>query len=69
MTDRAFGPMMNLDFFESEDGFMAKNICYSYVPDHGWTGKGFSIEHAPVDAAEVSIECGRRPVWLYVPCV
>jgi len=39
---------------------MAKNICYSYVPDHGWTAKGFSIEHAPVDAAAVTITCAPR---------
>lgn len=39
---------------------MAKNISYSYVPDHGWTGKGFSIAHAPVDASQVRLVLNPR---------
>ena len=34
---------------------MAKNTSLSYVLDKGWTGKGFEIEHAPVDPAEVKL--------------
>ncbi len=39
---------------------MAKNISFSYVPDRGWTGKGFSIAHAPVDASRVSLTLAPR---------
>ncbi len=34
---------------------MAEKIAYSYVPDRGWTGKGFSIPHAPVQPEEVRL--------------
>jgi predicted peptidase len=34
---------------------MAEKIAYSYVPDRGWTGKGFSIPHAPVQPGEVRL--------------
>ena len=34
---------------------MAEKIAYSYVPDRGWTGKGFSIPHAPVEPEEVRL--------------
>ena len=34
---------------------MAKKIAYSYVPDRGWTGRGFSIPHAPVAPEEVRL--------------
>ncbi len=34
---------------------MAKKIAYSYVPDRGWTGRGFSIPHGPVKAEEVRL--------------
>ena len=34
---------------------MAGNIAYSYVPDRGWTGKGFTIAHGPVKPEEVKL--------------
>ena len=34
---------------------MAEKIAYSYVPDRGWTGKGFSIPHADVGPEEVKL--------------
>ena len=34
---------------------MAKNIIYSYVPDPGWTGRGFSIEHSKVEPSQVKL--------------
>ncbi len=37
-----------------------KNVSYSYIPDHGWTGRGFSIAHDPVDAAEVRLTLAPR---------
>ena len=43
---------------------MAKKIAYSYVPDRGWTGRGFSIPHAPVPQEEVRLTLaprGREP--------
>lgn len=40
---------------------MAKNISFSHVPDAGWTGLGFEIAHAPVDASEVRLELLARP--------
>ena len=43
---------------------MAKKIAYSYVPDRGWTGRGFSIPHAPVPKKDVSLTLaprGREP--------
>ena len=43
---------------------MAKKIAYSYVPDRGWTGKGFSIPHAAVPREEVRLTLaprGREP--------
>ena len=39
---------------------MAKNISFSYVPDHGWTGKGFFIAHAPVDKDQVKLVLSPR---------
>ncbi len=36
------------------------NISYSYVPDRGWTGKGFSIEHEPVEPAAVDLTLAPR---------
>ena len=43
---------------------MAKKIAYSYVPDRGWTGKGFSIPHAAVPKKDVRLTLtprGREP--------
>ncbi len=31
------------------------NIADTYVPDAGWTGRGFEITHAPADAAQVRL--------------
>ena len=31
------------------------NIAYTYVPDAGWTGRGFEISHASVDPAQVRL--------------
>lgn len=39
---------------------MAKSIAYSYVPDRGWTGKGFSIPHAPVPREDVRLSLAPR---------
>ena len=44
---------------------MAKNVAYSYVPDRGWTGRSFSIAHAPVEPEEVKLTLhprGRDPL-------
>ncbi len=58
--------------FEREDYFMAKNISYSYVPDHGWTGKCFSIAHSPVSLSEVTLQLaprGKDPFFVPVKSV
>ena len=34
---------------------MMPNIAFTYVPDAGWTGRGFEISHAPVDPAQVRL--------------
>ena len=34
---------------------MPKNIADTYVPDAGWTGRGFEIAHAPVGAEQVKL--------------
>ena len=39
---------------------MAKKIAYSYVPDRGWTGRGFSIPHRPVKPEEVRLTLRSR---------
>ena len=39
---------------------MAGKIAYSYVPDRGWTGKGFSIPHEPVSPAEIRLTLNPR---------
>lgn len=39
---------------------MAKNTSFSYVPDAGWTGRGFEIAHAPVEASEVKLVLNPR---------
>ena len=39
---------------------MAKNTSYSYVPDAGWTGRGFSITHAPIEASSVRLTLAPR---------
>ena len=31
------------------------NISYTYVPDAGWTGRGFDISHAPVDPSRLRL--------------
>ena len=36
------------------------NISYSYVPDRGWTGKGFSIEHEAVEPAAIDLTLAPR---------
>ncbi len=44
---------------------MGRNIAFSYVPDRGWTGRGFSLEHAPAAADEIRLTLsprGREPV-------
>ncbi len=51
---------------------MSKNIAFSYVPDRGWTGKSFLIEHAPVEASAVTLTLepwGRDPVTVPVRSV
>lgn len=51
---------------------MAKNIAYSYVPDHGWTGKGFSIAHEPVDISKITLTLnprGKEPFQVAVKSV
>ena len=39
---------------------MADCISYSYVPDRGWTGKGFRIDHDSVDPSEVALTLSPR---------
>ena len=44
---------------------MAGNISYSYVPDRGWTGRGFTIAHAPVAPEQMRLTLaprGKEPV-------
>ena len=44
---------------------MARKIAYSYVPDRGWTGRGFSIPHAAVPKKDVRLTLsprGREPI-------
>ena len=36
------------------------NISYSYVPDRGWTGKGFSIDHEPAAPADIDLTLAPR---------
>ena len=31
------------------------NISYTYVPDPGWTGRGFEISHAPVEPSRLRL--------------
>ena len=39
---------------------MADCISYSYVPDRGWTGRGFRIDHESVDPSEVTLTLSPR---------
>ena len=44
---------------------MPKNSSDTYVPDAGWTGRGFTITHAPVDLQQVTLTLaprGKAPV-------
>lgn len=43
------------------------NISYSYVPDQGWTGTGFSITHSTVPAQQVTMQIQARPDAAVVP--
>ena len=48
------------------------NISYSYVPDRGWTGKGFSIEHEAVEPAAIDLTLaprGKEPVKVAIKSV
>ena len=39
---------------------MPKNSSDTYVPDAGWTGRGFTIPHAPVEARQVTLTLAPR---------
>ena len=39
---------------------MSEYISYSYVPDRGWTGKGFRIDHEDVPLTEISLTFAPR---------
>jgi len=48
---------------------MAQNISYSYVPNGGWTGKGFSIVSAPVAADQITLKLeprGQEPYFVKI---
>ncbi len=48
---------------------MTGNISFSYVPDKGWTGRGFSLEQAPVEPESVTLRLaprGKMPFFIPV---